>query len=72
MDDYKMNQLAEDVHLVTAPVRIAAEWIKILLFIALLPFVLVVSSFDRTPRPGARPFRHGKASRFVREDRGDP
>jgi hypothetical protein len=41
-----MNQLAEDVHLVTAPVRIAAEWIKILLFIALLPFVLVVSLVD--------------------------
>lgn len=38
-----MNQLAEDVHLVTAPARIAADWIKILLFIAFLPIVFIAS-----------------------------
>ncbi|MGB8493218.1 MAG: hypothetical protein WCE53_02340 [Candidatus Acidiferrum sp.] len=43
MDDRKMNRLADDFHLVTAPVRIVADWIKILLFIAVLPIVFIVS-----------------------------
>jgi hypothetical protein len=43
VDDHGLNSLADDVHLITAPVRIAANWIKILLLIAVLPFVFVVS-----------------------------
>jgi hypothetical protein len=46
VDDHKMNLLAEDVHLITAPVRIAGDWIKILPFIAVLPFVSIVSLVD--------------------------
>jgi len=26
MDDHRLNQLADDVHLITTPVRIAADW----------------------------------------------
>jgi len=43
MDDRKMNQLADDIHLVTAPVRVVADWIEILVFIAVLPIAFVVS-----------------------------
>ncbi len=43
MDNRKTNQLADDIHLVTAPVRIVGDWIKILVFIAVLPIVFVVS-----------------------------
>ena len=43
MDDHRLNQLADDVHLITAPVRIVADWIKILVFIAVLPIVFIVS-----------------------------
>jgi hypothetical protein len=43
MDDHKMNRMADDVHLLAAPVRIAADWIKILVFIAVLPIVFIVS-----------------------------
>ncbi len=46
MDDHKMNQLADDVHLITTPVRIATDWIKILFFIAVLPFVFIASLVD--------------------------
>lgn len=43
MDDRKLNQLADDVHLVTTPVRIVADWIKIVLFLLALPFVFIAS-----------------------------
>jgi hypothetical protein len=43
MDDRKLNQLADDVRLITAPVRIAADWIKIILFLLTLPIVFIVS-----------------------------
>lgn len=43
MDDRKMDQLADDVHLITTPVRIASDWIKILLFLLALPIVFIVS-----------------------------
>lgn len=43
MDDRKMNQLTDDIHPVTAPVRIVADWVEILVFIAVLPIVFVVS-----------------------------
>lgn len=43
MDEHKLNRLADDVHLITAPVRIVADWIKILVFIAVLPIVFIVS-----------------------------
>jgi hypothetical protein len=43
MNDRKLNPLAADVHLISAPVRIVAHWIKILLFIAVLPFVVIAS-----------------------------
>jgi hypothetical protein len=46
VDDKKGNLLADDVHLISAPVRIVAHWIKILVFIAVLPFVFVVSLAD--------------------------
>jgi hypothetical protein len=57
MDDRKMNQLADDIHLVTAPVRIVADWIKILVFIAILPIVFIVSVVNRllTCKPILRP-----------------
>ena len=38
-----MNRMADDVHLLAGPVRIAADWIKILVFIAVLPIVFIVS-----------------------------
>lgn len=43
MDDRKLNQLADDVHLIGTPVHIAADWIKILLFLLALPIVFIVS-----------------------------
>jgi hypothetical protein len=53
MGDHKLNPLADDIHLISAPVRIAADWIKILFFIAVLPFIFIVSLVDwlltRTP-----------------------
>jgi len=36
MDEDKLKQLSDDVHMVTAPVRLAVEWIKILLFLVIL------------------------------------
>ena len=33
MDEDTLKQLADDVHLITKPVRIVAEWVKILLFL---------------------------------------
>ncbi len=38
-----MNRMADDVHLLAAPVRVAADWIKILVFIAVLPIVFIVA-----------------------------
>jgi hypothetical protein len=46
MDEDKQKQMADDVHLITTPVRIAAEWIKILVFIAVLPIVFIISVAD--------------------------
>jgi len=43
MHDGKLNPLARDGGLISAPFRIVAAWIKILLFIAVLPFVLIAS-----------------------------
>lgn len=43
MSDHKMNRMADDVHLLAAPVRVAADWIKILVFIAVLPIVFIVA-----------------------------
>jgi hypothetical protein len=43
MDERKINRLADDVHLVTIPVRVAADWIKILLFLLAVPIVFIVS-----------------------------
>lgn len=43
MNDRRRNELIDDLHLITAPVRIAADWIKILLFLLALPVVFVAS-----------------------------
>ncbi|HYG99019.1 MAG TPA: hypothetical protein VD837_07795 [Terriglobales bacterium] len=43
MDERKLNQLADDVHLITAPVRLVVDWIKILLFLAAIPILIVAS-----------------------------
>jgi len=43
MDDRKMSQLADDVHLITMPVRTLADRIRILIFIAVLLIAFIVS-----------------------------
>ena len=43
MHDRKLNPFAHDVRLISAPIRIVAAWIKILLFFTVLPFVLIAS-----------------------------
>ncbi len=39
----KLNRMADEVHLISTPVRILSDWIKILVFIAVLPIVFVAS-----------------------------
>jgi hypothetical protein len=36
MGEDKLKQLADDVHLITKPFRVVTEWIKILLFLAVV------------------------------------
>jgi hypothetical protein len=39
----KPNRMSDEVHLISTPVRIISDWIKILVFIAVLPIVFFVS-----------------------------
>ncbi len=39
----KLSRMSDEVHLISTPVRILADWIKILLFIAILPLVFAAS-----------------------------
>jgi hypothetical protein len=48
MDDQKMNQLADDVHLIASPFRFVGETLKILLFILALPIVFVIALIHST------------------------
>jgi len=43
MDELKMNQMADDIHLIAAPFRLVGEWLKILAFILVLPVVFLIS-----------------------------
>lgn len=43
MDNRKMNQLADDVHLIAVPFRWVGETLKLLFFILALPVVFVLS-----------------------------
>jgi hypothetical protein len=48
--DRKMNRLADDIHLITILVRVAADWFKILLFISVLLTGLNCDHMSRPPR----------------------
>jgi hypothetical protein len=43
MDEDKLNQLADDVHLITKPIRVVTEWVKILLFLVVIAGLCVFS-----------------------------